>query len=112
MKLQILSVFDRKMNAYGDPFPAHTVAAAIRGFTDAVNDPKSPMHRHPEDYDLFHIAEYDTNNASFNTTRERNLSAASQHQGDYPYMVAQAQNVKETPNTFAEFFDEATAQRR
>jgi len=32
---------------------------AIRGFIDACDDPKTNLHRHPEDYTLFKIATYD-----------------------------------------------------
>lgn len=58
-KLQIFSVYDKKAVAYGNPFYYHQKGQAIRGFEDAVNEPTSPFGKHPEDFALFHIGEWD-----------------------------------------------------
>lgn len=61
MKLNVYSVFDSKLAMYDFPFYFSSDAAAIRGFGDEVNNPQSqkPWCRHPEDYQLFKIGEFD-----------------------------------------------------
>lgn len=55
---QIFAVFDKAAGAFMDPFTLPAKGQAIRGFTDAVNDPTSPVHAHPEDYHLFHLGTF------------------------------------------------------
>lgn len=59
LKLQIFAVFDKKSIAYSSPTFFHQKGQAIRAFEDAVNDSQSIFHRHPEDFSLFHIGEWD-----------------------------------------------------
>ena len=56
---QIFSVFDEKAEAFLPPFYLPREAMAIRTFTDTVNNPESPLNRHPEDYTLFHFGQFD-----------------------------------------------------
>lgn len=58
-KMQIFSVYDKKAVAYNAPFYFHQKGQAIRAFEDAVNDPQSPFFKHPEDFALFLIGEWD-----------------------------------------------------
>ena len=58
MKLNVYVVHDQKAEAYMSPFFMGTDAVAIRGFSDAVNNPETPFGRHPSDYTLFCIGEY------------------------------------------------------
>lgn len=57
--LKVFSVFDVKAEAYLRPFFVKTRGQAIRGFSDAVNDPQHEFHAHPDDYTLFQIGEFD-----------------------------------------------------
>lgn len=59
MILEMFSVLDAKTQAYMQPFYAPTVGAAIRNFTDALQDPDSMLCKHPEDFHLFHIGNFD-----------------------------------------------------
>jgi len=65
MKLQIYTVQDKKTEEYGNPMFLRTHGEAIRGFADAVNkqDENNSLYKHPEDYALFHIGEYETTTA-------------------------------------------------
>lgn len=56
--LQIFAVFDKKAVAFANPFFYHQKGQALRGFEDAVNDPQSPLSKHPEDFSLWHIGEW------------------------------------------------------
>lgn len=59
MKLQMMSVFDRALGAYMQPWFAQSKGQAQRMFTDEINNPQGDMHKHPEDYALFHLGEWD-----------------------------------------------------
>lgn len=58
-KLQIFSIYDKKAVAYQNPFFYHQKGQALRAFEDAVNDPQIAFNKHPEDFSLFHIGEWD-----------------------------------------------------
>lgn len=57
----IFTVKDRAVDVFGTPFVQQSVQQAIRGFKDEANsDPdKSAIAKHPDDYDLYQIGEYD-----------------------------------------------------
>jgi hypothetical protein len=59
MKLQIFAIKDTKVNAFMQPFFMRTEAEAIRAFATSTNDPSTNFNKHPEDYHLFQLGEYD-----------------------------------------------------
>jgi len=59
MQLGMYTVFDTKAGAYLRPFFARTNAEAIRMFSDTVSDANSLIAKHPEDFSLFKVGEYD-----------------------------------------------------
>lgn len=63
MKHLIFTIFDSKAAAYLPPFFLHQKAMATRAFADACNNPESQISKNPADYTLFHIGEFDDNNA-------------------------------------------------
>lgn len=58
MKMQMVAIKDRALNAFMTPFFTQTVNQAIRMFQDEINRKESPMHAHPDDYDLWHLGEW------------------------------------------------------
>lgn len=57
---QIFAVKDIKAAAFVmDPIFAVTKGVAIRGFTDAVNNPELGFQKHPGDYQLWYVGEFD-----------------------------------------------------
>lgn len=60
MIFQIVSVHDRAANGYGRPIYVAALGQAIRSFQDEINRaaPDNEMHRHPDDFDLFHIGTF------------------------------------------------------
>lgn len=54
----VCAVRDSKMDAYMQPFFVKSIGVAARSFADEVNRKESPMFAHPEDYELFHIANF------------------------------------------------------
>lgn len=59
MKRPVLAIYDSKAELYGEPIVAVAVGQVVREFSDRVSDGKSDYSRHPEDYTLFQIGEYD-----------------------------------------------------
>lgn len=57
--LNVYSVFDSKALTYNDPFFLRQDGQAIRAFIDLVNDNRTHVAKHPEDYSLFLIATFD-----------------------------------------------------
>lgn len=59
MILRCYSIYDRKAVQYHPPFFASTDGAAVRSLSDLVNDTNTQVGRHPNDYVLFFIGDYD-----------------------------------------------------
>lgn len=62
MKLKIFAVYDSKAEAYARPFFDQATGAAVRSFAEIANDKNHPIGKHPGDYTLFEIGEYNDQN--------------------------------------------------
>lgn len=62
MKLKLYSVFDAKAAFFGVPVFDMNDATAVRRFSDQVNsdNPDNQWAKHPEDFSLFRVGEYDS----------------------------------------------------
>lgn len=67
MILQIFAVYDSKADAYLQPFFMPSKGQAMRSFQDLSNEPKTQFNKHPEDFTLFHIGEFDDMDATIKT---------------------------------------------
>jgi len=65
MKLQVYSVFDIVAKVFSQPFYMASTGQALRGFGDEVNNPNSMLSKHPGDFKLFKLAEFDDNTGKF-----------------------------------------------
>lgn len=65
MRLNVYAVYDKAVNAYLQPFYARTAGEAIRSFTELANDRNTNVGRHPLDYVLMYMGEYDDNTGQF-----------------------------------------------
>lgn len=78
---QIFTIYDSKAENYFVPIFELTIGAAIRKFSDAVNEKGNIINRHPEDFTFFHLGEYDDASASFNLLKTPvSLGLAIEHQ--------------------------------
>lgn len=59
MKLNIYAIRDVKISAFSQPFYSQTHGSALRAFSDHVNDNGSAANKHPEDYELYHLGDFD-----------------------------------------------------
>lgn len=65
MESKVYTCYDSKTEIYMTPFMARNMGEALRSFQDAVNDPKTTISQHPEDYTLFEIASYDDSTGTY-----------------------------------------------
>lgn len=68
MKQNIYAVYDHKAAAFLPPFFMPTNGMAIRAFSDCVNDDNHQWNKHPGDYALFRIGEFDDVNGQVEGT--------------------------------------------
>lgn len=73
---QIFAVYDSAASRYLTPFFAPTVEFAIREFRRAVNTPEHQFSKYPQDYTLFHIGQYDAEEAHLDAWPPRSLGVA------------------------------------
>lgn len=59
MKSNIYAIYDNKAEAYMQPFFAATPGLALRAFSDNVNNKESIFNKHPNDFVLYEIGEFD-----------------------------------------------------
>lgn len=58
MLLNAYSIYDNKALVYAPPFYAQNDATAKRIVSDAATDPNSSLSRHPSDYSVFLVGNY------------------------------------------------------
>lgn len=63
--MKVFSVFDVKAGSYMQPFFMQATGMAVRAFTDLLHDESTVFGKHPEDYTLFAIAEWDDQKGLF-----------------------------------------------
>jgi len=81
--LKVFAVYDSAVKQYLRPFNMTTTAEAVRGWIDVVNKPDTDFHKHPADYTLFQIAEYDESTGRFmNLEAPEVLGTALKYQRD------------------------------
>lgn len=62
---KVFSIRDAKAEFFNSPFLQKTEGEAERTFTSLVNDNQSTLSKHPEDYDLYFVGEYDDNTGKY-----------------------------------------------
>ena len=58
MILICATIYDTAAEAYMRPFFVPAVGQAMRAFSDEINNPQSELHKHPEDYSIWHMGTY------------------------------------------------------
>lgn len=80
MIIKLFAVFDSKAAFFGQPFSDQQEGSAIRNFADAVNDGSNQnnmWHKHPEDFSLFQIGEFDNATGELLPITPKSLVTAS-----------------------------------
>lgn len=87
MIYQVFSVKDSKAAAFALPFFLPRVELAIRSFKDAVSDPGHDMHKHPEDYTLWILGEYDDQKGALQPVEPVQVASAIEYAKTGPRAV-------------------------
>lgn len=80
MILKIFAVRDHKTSQYANPMFLVTEGHAIRTFSDEVNrkDDNNILNKHPSDFALFTLGEYDTETGIIKPEQPKQLITAEQ----------------------------------
>lgn len=78
MQLYVFSVFDKAVGAYLQPFYARSKGEALRSFTEACSDDKSPFSKHGTDYVLMFHGVFDDGSGLFSTVEPERLLSANE----------------------------------
>ncbi len=80
MKMMIFAIKDRATEQYGNPMFLIAHGQAIRSFTTEVNrqDKENQLYMHPDDFDLYHLGEYETETGTFTTTTPKQTAIGKQ----------------------------------
>lgn len=68
MKLKVFSIFDDKAKVYSNPFFMPQSGQAMRAFGDLAVDNTKEIFRHPTDYSLYQVGEYDDASGIFDAS--------------------------------------------
>jgi len=80
MILKMFTVYDSKAEAYLPPFFMRSTGEAIRSWTQAINDQNSTFSKHPADFTLFMVGEFDDNACAINVLKAiENLGCAIEY---------------------------------
>lgn len=62
MKMVVGSVFDAKVQVWSQPFVMQNKGALTRAWEESCNDPQTQFFKHPTDFSMFIIGEWDDEN--------------------------------------------------
>lgn len=60
-----VAIKDLAVGAFMTASPQQSTGAAVRSFTDMMNDPQSDVSRHPEDYELWQLSQWHSGTGHF-----------------------------------------------
>lgn len=66
MKYVVCAIYDRIAQIHGVPVYNNSKGSMVRGFADTINRPdeNNQLYKHPDDYDLYYLGEYDDAHAT------------------------------------------------
>ncbi len=82
MKILLFTIFDEASGLYNRPFSLPSPSAAIRTFSDIACDVEHEIGKHPEDYSLYMLGEFDDNTAEFRIEKKSLLTTALECRSD------------------------------
>ncbi|AXH78181.1 MAG: nonstructural protein [Microviridae sp.] len=67
MRYKVCSIRDRAADVYSQPMFFNSIGGAVRAFGDEVKRvaDNNNLHKHPEDFDLYLVAEFDDESGEF-----------------------------------------------
>lgn len=80
MKMIMIATRDIVADVYSQPQFVTSLGAAIRSFGDAcqnTQDPNNMLAKHPADFELVHLGEYDDNTGTFETVPPKQIAVGA-----------------------------------
>lgn len=78
MIVKIFSIKDKKTGAFSPPWQSPTHGSAERAFKTAVNSQENDYAKYPDDFDLYYIADFDDESASYSNNTPVFIISATQ----------------------------------
>jgi hypothetical protein len=74
-----VSIRDKVSEVFGQPFFVQNIGTAVRSFNDEINreSPDNMLNKHPDDFDLYEIGQFDDSNAELKPTLIRLICCGS-----------------------------------
>lgn len=101
--MKLFAIRDVKSDAFGPVMTLETRGIALRGFADAVSNPKSDYARYPEDFMMYEIGEYDPSSAQVSAYKVPVLVVTAQA------VVEQLQNARRAPGSVVKEISDVVA---
>lgn len=67
MLLKVYSIYDEKAKCFGQPFFMAHNGMALRAFSDLIQDKNTMVAKHPSDFKLYVLGEFDDNSGGLST---------------------------------------------
>ncbi|AZL82700.1 nonstructural protein [Apis mellifera associated microvirus 2] len=65
MFFRMVAVKDTRVSSFMIPQATTHIAGTLRAWTDSVRDPQTDFAKHPEDYELWHLCDFDDETGLF-----------------------------------------------
>lgn len=79
MKLKAFAARDSKLGVFLPPFFMQHTGQALRAWEEVCNDSKSAMSKHPSDFQLFQVGEFDEETGLLVEMQPVQLASASEY---------------------------------
>lgn len=95
--LKVYAFYDEKSLAFGVPYFAPTDGIALRSFVDLVLDTRSIVNKHPADFRLYCLGDYDERSGHIKSFEEKHvtprfIAAATEFIKGYPILKPPAES--------------------
>ncbi len=75
----LVALYDRATESHAPVMTVNTRGEAIRSFRDAIQDPQTPINKHPTDFELYQIGEYNDVTGELIITPRALIARAEDH---------------------------------
>lgn len=76
--IKLYTVLDKQSKTTNQPFPMQTNRDAIEGLRQVVQDENTTISKHPDDFDLYYLGEYDEREMQFIISSPEKVISASE----------------------------------
>lgn len=80
--MKIYAIYDQATEAYGQPFFVKSQGQAVRSFKEECENKESQFNKHPADYELWYIGEYDEETAVITKNIPERVARAQDFAGE------------------------------